>query len=104
MIGKPDHCVRHAVRVALEHPGAAECRDEVFGTFHLGHAMRALEERIGVRLLNRTTRGDSPTEAGFSCLAAFSRHLPLSTSHCIGHRMPSGKLYRWEFERQARNF
>ncbi len=22
---------------------------------------------------------------------------------CIGHRMPSGKLYRWEFERQGRN-
>jgi len=30
----------------------------------LSHAMRALEERIGVRLLNRTTRSVSPTEAG----------------------------------------
>lgn len=30
----------------------------------LSHTMRALEERIGVRLLNRTTRSVSPTEAG----------------------------------------
>jgi DNA-binding transcriptional LysR family regulator len=35
----------------------------------LSHAMRALEERIGVRLLNRTTRSVSPTEAGFELLS-----------------------------------
>ncbi|MBA8840913.1 LysR family transcriptional regulator [Ochrobactrum sp. RH2CCR150] len=34
----------------------------------LSHAMRALEERMGVRLLNRTTRSVSPTEAGFLLL------------------------------------
>ncbi|GLS33542.1 DNA-binding transcriptional regulator, LysR family [Mesorhizobium albiziae] len=34
----------------------------------LSHAMRALEERMGVRLLNRTTRSVSPTEAGFRLL------------------------------------
>lgn len=30
----------------------------------LSHAMRALETRLGVRLLNRTTRSVAPTEAG----------------------------------------
>ncbi|MDX8503579.1 LysR family transcriptional regulator [Mesorhizobium sp. VK4C] len=34
----------------------------------LSHAMRALEERMGVRLLNRTTRSVSPTEAGYRLL------------------------------------
>jgi DNA-binding transcriptional LysR family regulator len=34
----------------------------------LSHAMRALEERLGIRLLNRTTRSVSPTEAGFRLL------------------------------------
>jgi DNA-binding transcriptional LysR family regulator len=34
----------------------------------LSHAMRALEERMGVRLLNRTTRSVSPTEAGVQLL------------------------------------
>ena len=30
----------------------------------LSHAIRGLEERLGIRLLTRTTRGVSPTEAG----------------------------------------
>lgn len=37
--------------------------------------MRALEERMGVRLLNRTTRSVSPTEAGFQLLERLQQAL-----------------------------
>ena len=35
----------------------------------VSHAMRALEERVGVRLLSRTTRSVAPTEAGRELLS-----------------------------------
>jgi DNA-binding transcriptional LysR family regulator len=39
----------------------------------LSHAMRELEERLGMRLLTRTTRSVAPTEAGEHPRAAASR-------------------------------
>ena len=41
----------------------------------LSHAMRGLEERLGVRLLARTTRSVAPTEAGERLLAVVLPHL-----------------------------
>lgn len=38
----------------------------------LSHAMRELETQLGIRLLNRTTRNVSPTEAGAHLLARLS--------------------------------
>ena len=38
----------------------------------LSHAMRALEERLGLRLLTRTTRSVAPTEAGLRVLAGIA--------------------------------
>ncbi|USI73468.1 LysR family transcriptional regulator [Sphingomonas morindae] len=41
----------------------------------LSHAMRGLEERLGVRLLTRTTRSVAPTHAGERLLEAIGPHL-----------------------------
>jgi DNA-binding transcriptional LysR family regulator len=41
----------------------------------LSHAMRGLEERLGLRLLARTTRSVAPTEAGERLLQAITPHL-----------------------------
>lgn len=41
----------------------------------LSHALRGLEERLGVRLLNRTTRSVSPTEIGERLRRAVGPHL-----------------------------
>ncbi|WP_413626728.1 LysR family transcriptional regulator [Luteibacter sp. Lutesp34] len=41
----------------------------------LSHTVRALEERIGIRLLTRTTRSVAPTEAGERLLKTVGPHL-----------------------------
>jgi DNA-binding transcriptional LysR family regulator len=41
----------------------------------LSHTMRKLEERLGVRLLTRTTRSVAPTEAGERLVASVGPHL-----------------------------
>src|SRR5690606_33410072 len=43
----------------------------------LSHTMRALEARLGVRLLNRTTRSVSPTQAGLQLLSRLKPALGL---------------------------
>src|SRR4051812_21429767 len=44
-------------------------------TSALSHAMRGLEERLGVRLLTRTTRSVAPTQAGEHLLRSIGPHL-----------------------------
>jgi DNA-binding transcriptional LysR family regulator len=41
----------------------------------VSHAMPGLEDRLGVRLLNRTTRSVSPTEAGIELLGCLQAAL-----------------------------
>ncbi|OLU16697.1 LysR family transcriptional regulator [Pseudomonas sp. PA1(2017)] len=65
-------------------------------TSALSHAVRNLEERLGVRLLNRTSRTVSPTDAG----AALAKRLTIGFTEISGalaaldrHRdRPSGRL------------
>lgn len=44
-------------------------------TSALSHTIRALEERLGIRLLTRTTRSVAPTEAGERLLGAIGPHV-----------------------------
>lgn len=62
----------------------------------LSHALRALEARLGIRLLNRTTRSVTPTEAGHQLLATL-----VPTLHQVAdvlarltsmQEVPAGKL------------
>ena len=47
-------------------------------TSALSHAMRGLEERLGVRLLARSTRSVTSTEAGQQLIASFRQRLATS--------------------------
>lgn len=62
----------------------------------LSHLMRALEARLGVRLLNRTTRSVSPTAAGerlLSRLIPVLREFALAVDEVNEYRdLPSGTL------------
>ncbi len=54
----------------------------------LSHAMRALEERYGVRLLARTTRSVAPTPAGEQLLRSVTP--PSTRSSGASTRWPTG--------------
>lgn len=55
----------------------------------LSHAVRGLEARLGVRLLNRTTRSVAPTPAGDRILAELSPALEM-----IGRALETANAYR----------
>src|ERR1700747_3493884 len=65
-------------------------------TATLSQTVRALEERLGVRLLNRTTRSVAPTEAGERLLARLApapRDVCDAVSEIQGQReVPAGRL------------
>lgn len=62
----------------------------------LSHTMRALEERLGTKLLNRTTRSVAPTDAGLVLLDRLSPAMAEIDSAVAGvgafRDRPSGKL------------
>src|SRR5439155_1382163 len=81
----------------------------------LSYTIRGLEARLGLRLLTRTTRSVSPTEAGERLLQTvghpsyFAKRSPprkpqdLTEHNCINLRLPThGGLYAWEFEKGDR--
>jgi DNA-binding transcriptional LysR family regulator len=62
---RPSLIELNALAVIANHRSFRKAADELGLTpSALSHMMRALEKRMGVRLLNRTTRSVSPTETG----------------------------------------
>ncbi|EYF00313.1 LysR family transcriptional regulator [Chondromyces apiculatus] len=72
----------------------------------LSHTIRALEERLGAKLLNRTTRSVAPTEAGLSLLQRLAPAFADITSAVEGvnafRERPTGTL-RLNVPRMAAN-
>ncbi len=65
-----------ALIAVVRHRSFRRAADELgLGPSTLSHMMRALEEKIGVRLLNRTTRSVSPTDAGEQLVAQLTQVL-----------------------------
>lgn len=65
-------------------------------TSALSHTVRGLEERLGIRLLTRTTRSVAPTEAGDRLLGAITPHFDgieaeLAALNALRDR-PAGKI------------
>ncbi|EJM03819.1 transcriptional regulator [Pseudomonas sp. GM102] len=70
MSNHPDLSELDAFAAVARHRSFRKAADERgVSASALSHAMRALEARLGIRLLNRTTRSVTPTEAGQQLLA-----------------------------------
>jgi DNA-binding transcriptional LysR family regulator len=69
----------------------------------LSHTIRGLEERVGLRLLARTTRSVAPTEAGERLLRTVGPHLDEVDAElaALSELRDSG-LYAWEFAKGGR--
>jgi DNA-binding transcriptional LysR family regulator len=69
----------------------------------LSQTVRQLETRLGVRLLTRTTRSVSPTQAGERLLRTVGPRDPKKPQDLVGHNCINlrlsthGGLYAWEF-------
>jgi DNA-binding transcriptional LysR family regulator len=84
------------VAVAEERSFRAAARRLGVSPSALSHMMRHLEERLAVRLLNRTTRSVAPTDAGASLLAALAPAFvqiaaAVETAHAVQDE-PSGTV------------
>jgi DNA-binding transcriptional LysR family regulator len=84
------------VAVAEERSFRAAARKLGVTPSALSHMMRHLEERLGLRLLNRTTRSVAPTEAGAKLLATLAPAFTeiagaIETAHSFRDR-PSGSV------------
>jgi len=64
MLGKNTHDLMAFLAVARERSFTRAAAQLGVSQSALSHAIRGLEERLGLRLLTRTTRSVAPTEAG----------------------------------------
>src|SRR5215213_9048480 len=69
MVGDELNVLSAFVVVAEERSFTRAAKRLNISTSGLSHAIRRLEEQLGIRLLSRTTRSVSPTDAGEQLLA-----------------------------------
>ena len=93
---RPNLSELSALAAVAAHRSFRKAADELqLSPSTLSHVIRALEARVGVRLLHRTTRSVSATEAGQRLVARLRpvlRDLDLALAEVDGFRRPSGTL------------